>query len=103
MITVSNLCKSYLGNIVIEDLSFSVSKGERIALMAPSGCGKTTLLRLLSGLERPEKGSVSMEAQAAFLFQEPRLLPEFRLLENVTAVMTGKNKKKRASSCNYGY
>ena len=96
MIGVYDLCKSYGERTVIDRLSFSVEKGEKIALMAPSGCGKTTLLRLLAGLERADGGSVSLNGEVAFLFQEPRLLPEFNLLTNLTVVMQGKNKKERA-------
>jgi ABC-type nitrate/sulfonate/bicarbonate transport system ATPase subunit len=97
MIRISNLYKSYGEHTVISDLSMSFSEGERVAFMAPSGCGKTTLLRVLSGLEKPDEGSVFLKEQAAFLFQEPRLLPEFTLLTNLTAVMEGKNKKERAA------
>ncbi|MBQ8911188.1 MAG: ABC transporter ATP-binding protein [Clostridia bacterium] len=96
MIKITDLQKSYGENTVIDGLSFSVNKGEKIAIMAPSGCGKTTLLRLLMGLERQDGGRVEMADKAAFLFQEPRLFPQFTVLQNVMAVIDGKERKKRA-------
>lgn len=96
MIRITGLQKSYGDNTVIENLSFSVKKGEKVAIMAPSGCGKTTLLRLLMGLERQDGGRVEMADEAVFLFQEPRLLPQFTVLQNVMAVIDGKERKRRA-------
>lgn len=43
---------------VISDLSFSVASGEFISVFGPNGCGKTTLLRMIAGLEQPDSGSV---------------------------------------------
>lgn len=96
MIKVSDLLMSYQEHEVIKDLSFSVNAGEKIAIMAPSGCGKTTLLRILAGLEKPTGGSALLSEPPVLLFQEPRLLPQFTLLQNVTAVLDGKDKKRRA-------
>ncbi len=45
---------------VLEDLSFSLARGERLGLLAPSGYGKTTLCRILAGYDRPERGGVSL-------------------------------------------
>ena len=53
-----HLRKAYQQNRVIEDLSLEVAEGERRAILAPSGCGKTTLLRLLAGLEKPDSGDI---------------------------------------------
>ena len=96
MIEVRHLCKSYDGNAVIDDLSFSVREGERVALIAPSGCGKTTLLRLLSGLEKPDGGQISVGGQISYLFQEPRLFPGFSALDNVAAVQRGADARQNA-------
>ena len=96
MIKAEELNKSFDGRTVIENLSLQVHKGEKIAIMAPSGCGKTTLFRILAGLEKADGGRVQVEGSVAFLFQEPRLLPQFSVLENVCAVLDGKDKKKRA-------
>lgn len=96
MIRITELQKSYGENTVIENLSFSVKKCEKVAIMAPSGCGKTTLLRLLMGLERQDSGKLELADKAVLLFQEPRLLPQFTVLQNVMAVIDGKERKRRA-------
>ena len=92
-----HLRKAYQQNRVIEDLSLEVAEGERRAILAPSGCGKTTLLRLLAGLEKPDSGEIFIKSPVAYVFQEPRLLPAFTVLENVSAVLTGREKKKMAA------
>lgn len=96
MIEIKDLKKSYGERTVINGLSLRIKKGEKVALMAPSGCGKTTLLRLISGLERAEGGQIDSEASVCFLFQEPRLFPQFTVLQNVKAVLRGKDKQKKA-------
>ena len=96
MIRITELQKSYGENTVIENLSFSVKKCEKVAILAPSGCGKTTLLRLLMGLERQDSGKLELADKAVLLFQEPRLLPQFTVLQNVMAVIDGKERKRRA-------
>ena len=69
---------------VLRDFSLTVPEGGRVCLMGPSGEGKTTALRLLLGLERPRKGTVSVPEGIRFsaVFQEDRLLPWKTVLEN---------------------
>jgi len=61
MLQVSNLSKSYGDNIILENVSFIVNVGERLGLVGPNGCGKTTLLRIVVGAERPDGGSVRFQ------------------------------------------
>ena len=96
MIRLTDVKKSYGENVVLNGLSLQIKEGEKVALMAPSGVGKTTLFRLIAGLERQDGGDVKVSAPLCMLFQEPRLLPQFTLLENVKAVLSGKNKKEKA-------
>ena len=70
---------------IFSDLSLSFSSPGQYALLGPSGKGKTTLLRLIAGLERPISGNIHIpqNARICFCFQEDRLLPWKTVLENV--------------------
>ncbi len=59
MLSVHHISKSYNIDPVLEQVSFNLGPGERLALVGPNGCGKTTLLRILVGQERPDAGVVS--------------------------------------------
>ena len=69
---------------VLRDFSMTVPEGGRVCLTGPSGEGKTTALRLLLGLEKPRKGTISVPEGVRFsaVFQENRLLPWKTVLEN---------------------
>lgn len=88
-ISVKHLKKAYGGQIVLNDVSFTVT-GEKITcIMAPSGVGKTTLLRILLGLEQPDSGTVSvpMNCRWSAVFQEDRLLEHLDAMENLRFVL----------------
>ena len=58
MLTAHHLYKSYGIQPILEDISFSVSNNERMGLIGPNGCGKTTLMRILAGIEQADSGTV---------------------------------------------
>jgi len=86
MIKLEGISKKFDGRPVLRDFSLTVKEGERVCLMGVSGCGKTTVLRLLAELEQPDGGSVEIagEPRLSVVFQENRLLPWKTALENVT-------------------
>jgi ATP-binding cassette subfamily F protein 3 len=59
MFTAHHISKSYNINPILHDISFSIHPAERVGLIGPNGCGKTTLLRILAGLESPDQGVVT--------------------------------------------
>ena len=75
----------------VRDVSFTVAQGEFVALVGESGCGKTTLLRLIAGLEHPTTGTITLAGHdvvqpvrdIGFVFQRPVLLPWRTVLDNV--------------------
>ena len=86
MLQVHDLSFSYFpGQSVLEHVSFAAKAGERICIKGESGKGKTTLLRLIVGLETPESGTITLppETKTTMVFQEDRLLPWFTAKDNV--------------------
>lgn len=62
MLTAHHLSKSYDLQTLFENVTFSINPGDRIGLVGTNGCGKTTLLRILAGVEQPNTGSIYREA-----------------------------------------
>ena len=78
----------YPGKTIFQDLCLQLPDAGAVALMGPSGFGKTTLLRLIGGLLRPESGEITgiQGKKISFLFQEDRLLPWATAEKNVALV-----------------
>ena len=66
MIEISHLCKSYGDRTAIEDISFSVKKGEVLGFLGPNGAGKTTTMKIITGFMAPSSGSVSVGGYDVF-------------------------------------
>ena len=72
VLTVEGIQKSFSGVDVLRDISFSLEKGEALAIIGSSGSGKTTLLRCLNFLETPDKGVIRVGDQVIFNAEDPR-------------------------------
>ena len=84
-IVIENLCKSFGTHAVLQSFCWTVDRP--MVLMGASGCGKTTLLRILSGLETADSGTVTGVVTPAVVFQEDRLCPQLTAVDNL--VLTG--------------
>lgn len=60
ILNIKNLTKRYGGHTAVDDVSFSVSKGEIFGILGPNGAGKTTTVECISGLRSPDSGSVTV-------------------------------------------
>ncbi len=99
-VKVENLTKSYGEDIILEDISFDMHKGQVLVLVGPSGCGKSTMLRCLNGLEEIQGGSIVVDGfringapqkelrearlKIGMVFQRFNLFPHMNTLDNIT-------------------
>ncbi|KRM90963.1 ABC transporter ATP-binding protein [Liquorilactobacillus cacaonum] len=104
LLEIINVGKSYGQSAVLSNASLSISEGEFIALVGMSGGGKSTLLRMLAGLEDVSSGDIiqdgikleGLNKSARVMFQEDRLLPWMNVLENV--MLDKRNREQRAEA-----
>ncbi len=90
-IVIRDLEKSFDGLVALKDLDLKVEEGEFLSIVGPTGCGKTTLLNIIAGLEKPTSGSVDIGDRRVvgpgfdrgMMFQEGALLPWRTVAENV--------------------
>ena len=112
ILEVTNIQKSFGSNQVLKGISFTLEKGQVLAIIGSSGSGKTTLLRCLNFLETPDEGEISVEGKpllnlgqnlteeqirenrlhVGLVFQNFNLFPHYNVLENVTLAPTLLNK-----------
>lgn len=90
-IKANSITKAFGGETVLEDLSFEFNEPGIYIVEGDSGTGKTTLLRIIAGLETCDKGTVEKRGRIGYVFQEPRLFENVTLLENVRLVGEKKN------------
>jgi ABC-type branched-subunit amino acid transport system ATPase component len=100
-VEVRRLRKHFEGVTAVDDVSFQLERGRLYALVGPNGCGKTSLLNLISGFYRPDHGEIFLTARGSIridhlppsrraqlgiarTFQEPRGIPEFTVLDELT-------------------
>ncbi|GAB4500375.1 MAG: hypothetical protein OHK003_20360 [Anaerolineales bacterium] len=94
MLELRNVVKSYEGKPLLRDISFTVSQGETVCLLGASGSGKSTILRMIAGLDFPERGSILLKgldlAQTpphlrdfGLVFQDYGLFPHLNVFDNI--------------------
>src|SRR3984893_5353508 len=97
-VIVTNLRRAYGSRIVIENLNLRIERGEFVVLLGESGCGKTTLLRALAGLDPIDGGRIVAPRRPAVVFQEHRLLPWESLWRNVSLGLQTSDARQRATA-----
>ncbi|WP_373770861.1 ABC transporter ATP-binding protein [Weissella soli] len=103
-IQLQHVVKAYGDNVVLKDINFEIQAGEFISFVGQSGGGKTTLLRLIAGLEATNSGDIIIAGQqlqgqnqvARVMFQDARLLPWMTVVDNLTFGSKDAQEKQRA-------
>ncbi len=103
-LTVKNISVSYEGSKTIEDISVVLNKGEIVSILGVSGVGKTTLFNVISGLIKPDSGTVLLDGKditsttgnTSYMLQKDLLLPYQTIIDNVSLplVIRGERKSK---------
>jgi sulfonate transport system ATP-binding protein len=83
-VRLDGVSKTFGSKTVLDNIELKVERAEFVALLGASGTGKTTLLRILAGLEVPDVGNVLVPKARTVVYQEPRLVPSMRVVGNVT-------------------
>lgn len=95
MIKIINLYKNFGKLKVLKKINLEIEDGKFTLILGPNGCGKTTLLRIIAGLENPTKGKVLVDKKIGFIFQEPILFPWRSVKKNIEFGLEIKNVKNR--------
>lgn len=89
---ITNLNKSFNNKIIFKNASFDFENKKITYIMGESGIGKTTLLRIISGLDTDFTGDLDATGRISYVFQEPRLFPSLTLIENIKIVNESSSK-----------
>ena len=94
---VTHIYHTVRGELVAaQDLSFTVSRGEFVAIIGPSGCGKTTLLSLAAGLLKPSEGTVESNGTFGYMLQKDELFPWRTIEKNIFLPLEVRHKRTPA-------
>ena len=105
-IVIRNITKAFGKQIVLNNLSLEIKKGEFHVILGPSGEGKSTFLNIIAGLMKPDKGNIWIEGQlvnklspqkreVGFVFQDYALFPHLTVYENVAYGLRAKGLKEK--------
>lgn len=109
IIRLEHVTKSFDGQKVLDDLSLSVNEGEFLTVIGRSGCGKTTMLRLINGLQKPDSGKgyvegedvdntdlIALRRRIGYVIQNKGLFPHMTVEKNISyvPVISGKKNKE---------
>lgn len=99
ILEIKNLTKKYGDEIILKDFNLQIYAGEIVALVGPSGEGKSTLLRCIAGLEEYTSGTIQVSGNIGMVFQSFNLFPNLTVLQNITlALKLVKKMNKQESS-----
>ncbi|AWT26611.1 MULTISPECIES: ABC transporter ATP-binding protein [Corynebacterium] len=94
-VIVDGVTRSFGGRRILDGVSFTVEQGEFVALLGRSGGGKSTILRILAGLETADSGTVLTRPNRTIVFQEPRLVRGRKVWDNITVGIPGGRRERR--------
>lgn len=122
LLEVNGLYKAFKGNQVLQDINFNVDHGEIVSLLGQSGAGKTTIIRCITGLERPDRGCICINGKymcsdsdgkmvcasknnlydirkdLGMVFQSYHLFPHMTVLRNVMLALTDVHKMSQSEA-----
>ena len=86
------------GTVALRDVDLDVARGEFVTVVGASGCGKSTMLNLIAGLDQPTSGTIEVNGRVAFMFQDATLLPWLTARQNVELALRfrGVSRSERA-------
>lgn len=97
VVATSKLSRQFDGRGILHDIDLEIRRGEFVALLGRSGSGKSTLLRILARLDSEFTGDLRVPRRPAVAFQDSRLLPWARVLDNVALGLKGSNARDKAA------
>ncbi|WP_433366846.1 ABC transporter ATP-binding protein [Actinoplanes sp. CA-142083] len=97
-VLATSITRRYGERTVLDSLDLEIERGEFVALLGKSGCGKTTLLRALAGLDPVDGGTLQVPERRTVVFQEHRLLPWWKVWRNVAIGLPRATARARAQS-----
>ncbi|CAI8223322.1 MAG: ABC transporter ATP-binding protein [Sulfurovum sp.] len=108
MVSVNNFGISFGDTLILEDINFDVNNGEIVTLLGQSGCGKTTILRSIAGLQREHEGDICIgdtcvsskdvfqkDREVGYIFQDYALFPHLNVEENIAFALDSLSKKEK--------